>query len=207
MRKQLLLAMSILSGTTLFADDALSGSAKLACEAILCLSSGTRPSECTPSLDQYFSISAEKWSDTIAKRKSFLQLCPVGGADVDDLAFADLRDNVLTSADPRQCTPEALNTKIERSGKDDDAGYRINPNMPGSCSSLINHAYTDIKMPTYTCSSEFYSPLEWSISAKLLPISAMEYRGLSEGDRHIIEDSEDTFYYRKTPINKNCWTY
>ena len=35
------------------AQDVLTGDTRLACEAILCLSSGTRPSECTPSLSRY----------------------------------------------------------------------------------------------------------------------------------------------------------
>ncbi|WP_368044266.1 TrbM/KikA/MpfK family conjugal transfer protein [uncultured Bilophila sp.] len=38
----------------------LSGDTKLACEAILCLSSGTRPGECGPALSRYFGISKKK---------------------------------------------------------------------------------------------------------------------------------------------------
>ena len=44
--------------------DVLEGDKRLACEAILCLSSGTRPSECAPSLSRYFGISMKKLSDT-----------------------------------------------------------------------------------------------------------------------------------------------
>lgn len=54
----------------------LTGTVKLACEAILCLSSSTRPGECSPSLDHYFGIKKDKWSDTLDARKSFLRLCP-----------------------------------------------------------------------------------------------------------------------------------
>lgn len=54
----------------------LTGSTKLACEALLCLSSGTRPSECAPSLSEYFGITRKKWSDTLSARKAFLNLCP-----------------------------------------------------------------------------------------------------------------------------------
>jgi len=39
--------------------------------------SGTRPSECTPSLSRYFNITKRKLSDTIRARLNFLQLCPV----------------------------------------------------------------------------------------------------------------------------------
>jgi len=41
-------------------DGELSGDTKLACEAILCLSSGTRPSECAPSIRRFFSIKHKK---------------------------------------------------------------------------------------------------------------------------------------------------
>lgn len=56
--------------------DILSGDERTACECVLCLSSGTRPSECMPPLKKYFSIKAKKMSDTIKKRKDFLELCP-----------------------------------------------------------------------------------------------------------------------------------
>ena len=36
------------------ADDTLTGDTKLACEAILCLSTGSTPDECSPSLNHYF---------------------------------------------------------------------------------------------------------------------------------------------------------
>lgn len=57
------------------------GDVKLACEALLCLSSGSRPSECSPSIQKYFSITAKKMSDTIKERKSFLNLCPTASQD------------------------------------------------------------------------------------------------------------------------------
>lgn len=59
--------------------DLLTGDTKLACEAILCLSSGTRPSECNPSLQRYFSIHHKKPHKTIQARENFLNLCPTSG--------------------------------------------------------------------------------------------------------------------------------
>lgn len=53
------------------------GDTRLACEAILCLSTGNPPSECKSSLRKFYSISAKKMVDTIKKRKNFLNLCPV----------------------------------------------------------------------------------------------------------------------------------
>jgi hypothetical protein len=54
----------------------LTGSTKLACEAILCLSTGSPPGECSPSLKRYFSIDLKKFKDTIKERGKFLNLCP-----------------------------------------------------------------------------------------------------------------------------------
>lgn len=61
--------------------DMLTGDEKLACEAILCLSSSTRPSECNPSLERYFGIRKLKWSDTVRARANFLDLCPLDEMD------------------------------------------------------------------------------------------------------------------------------
>src|SRR5699024_6519977 len=55
---------------------ALSGTEKLACSAVLCLSSGERPSECNPSLNHYFSIDHTSWADTVKDRNHFLNQCP-----------------------------------------------------------------------------------------------------------------------------------
>ncbi|MDR2207459.1 MAG: hypothetical protein LBE22_00570 [Azoarcus sp.] len=54
----------------------LTGDTKLACEAILCLSTGQRPNGCAPSIQRYFSISRKKWSDTVKDRRKFLNKCP-----------------------------------------------------------------------------------------------------------------------------------
>lgn len=54
------------------------GDKKLACEAVLCLSSGKRPDECSPSIQKYLSIKFKKAWKTTAKRKEFLEMCPQG---------------------------------------------------------------------------------------------------------------------------------
>ena len=53
MTKGLVFSLFLLIGfaTITFGEDLLTGTPKLACEAILCLSSGTRPGECSPSLN------------------------------------------------------------------------------------------------------------------------------------------------------------
>ncbi len=55
----------------------LAGDAKLACEAILCLSTEQRPGECTPALNRYFGINFKKPSDTARARRNFLDQCPL----------------------------------------------------------------------------------------------------------------------------------
>lgn len=72
-----LIGLTILgTGISAQASDLLTGDTKLACEAILCLSTGSRPSECAPSIKRYFSIDHKKMSDTIKDRKDFLNMCP-----------------------------------------------------------------------------------------------------------------------------------
>ncbi len=70
--------LSTLAMNTAHADsNELTGKVKLACEAILCLSTGSPPGECSPSLSEYFSIDFDDFSDTIQGRINFLNLCPV----------------------------------------------------------------------------------------------------------------------------------
>ena len=51
--------------------DLLTGDVRLACEAILCLSSNQRPPECDPSIQRYYSIKHKKWQDTLRARQNF----------------------------------------------------------------------------------------------------------------------------------------
>jgi TrbM len=55
----------------------LGGDVGLACQAVLCLSSSTSPSECNPSLNKYYSFyDDDDWGHTMAMRQAFLNLCP-----------------------------------------------------------------------------------------------------------------------------------
>lgn len=58
------------------AGDVLTGDTKLACEAILCLSTGDRPHECAASIKRYFDIRHKKFHKTLEARRNFLNLCP-----------------------------------------------------------------------------------------------------------------------------------
>lgn len=83
----------------------LTGSTKLACEALLCLSSGTRPTECAPSLSAYFGITRKKWSDTLNARKAFLNLCPAAS----EVGMPSLVDAITEGAG--RCDAAALNRR------------------------------------------------------------------------------------------------
>lgn len=72
----LLAAAMLGAAPAAFADDVLTGDTRLACEAVLCLSSGDRPSECAPSIKRYFSIRHKKLGDTLKARRNFLKMCP-----------------------------------------------------------------------------------------------------------------------------------
>ena len=211
----LIASLLLFIGSNAFADDVLTGDTKLACEAILCLSSGTRPAECGPSLARYFAIHFKKPWKTIDARKAFLNLCPIqNDANIEDLVLNNLVDDVLPVSDPRQCTPNYLNTQVETKRSYSTFGimsYRINPNMPNFCHALINHAYTDYKTPKYKCTGEFYNSLEWKLSAKLQLITQQAYESLSDDQRYMISrtcgDRNCYDYYQKIPFTKECWTY
>lgn len=57
--------------------DSLTGDAKDACEALLCLSSSDRPGECDPPIARYLSIVKRTAKKTAQARADFLKLCPV----------------------------------------------------------------------------------------------------------------------------------
>ncbi|CAM5208213.1 hypothetical protein OURE66S_03577 [Oligella ureolytica] len=62
-------------------SDTLSGTTRLACEAILCLSSSLQPGQCKPSLNHYFDIRKYRkgsfsWGRTVDARRAFLDMCP-----------------------------------------------------------------------------------------------------------------------------------
>lgn len=77
-RIMLALLAALCVSQTASANDILTGDTRLACEAMLCLASGSRPGECAPSIRKYFSIKASKPHRTLRKRLNFLNLCPVG---------------------------------------------------------------------------------------------------------------------------------
>jgi hypothetical protein len=87
----------------------LTGDTRLACEAILCLSSCFRPPECRQALNRYFSIRVYHKhsfspSRTIKARANFLKLCPRDDNSVDRLV--DAQSDTLNA-----CGAEDLNKR------------------------------------------------------------------------------------------------
>lgn len=126
------------------------GDVKLACEAVLCLSSSTRPSECAPSLARYFGINKKFWSDTVNARRSFLNLCPASS----ETGMPDLVSAIVNGAG--RCDAGYLNKQLYeekeitecRGHKDPDCHdvvyYRIKNTLPNYCQTYINHEWTDL---------------------------------------------------------------
>ena len=81
-------ALMMTPNAPVIAQELLTGTVRLACQAVLCLSSSERPSECSPSLSHYFSLKGKTSAKTARKRTNFLALCPKAGiasvADDDD---------------------------------------------------------------------------------------------------------------------------
>lgn len=143
MKKLALLPLALagmFSATAAQADDGLfTGDVRLACEAVLCLSSGTRPSECAPSLKRYFSISHKKLSDTLKARRNFLNLCPAASQDE---KMRQLVNDISNGAG--RCDAASLNVSLMVWNWDSDVRIVSNA-MPSYCTAYNNNAYTDLK--------------------------------------------------------------
>ena len=103
--KVLLLSLITGSGAA-YGQNVLTGDTKLACEAILCLSTGSRPTECSPSIAKYRSIKHKKLKDTTKARRNFLAMCPTGSNDPQLESLLDLH-----SVSAQYCDPAMLNLK------------------------------------------------------------------------------------------------
>lgn len=111
--------LSLLSGISIHKPAAaqggavLTGTVRLACEAILCLSSSVRPGECTPSLNHYFGILIYgkygiDWPATIAARHAFLSTCPV----VSSPGMPELIQAIASGAG--RCDADTLNKRLKK---------------------------------------------------------------------------------------------
>lgn len=119
-------------------QDILTGDTRLACEAILCLATGTQPNECTPSLRRYFSISHRKLSDTIRGRFNFLNQCPVANQSPQMSALVNAQANGAG-----RCDAASLNAVLRSWSGSDEGMVYVSNQMPGYCTAYTVHAYTD----------------------------------------------------------------
>lgn len=162
LRKLALASVGLISvcGSSAHAQDLFTGDVRLACEAILCLSSSQRPGECSASLTRYFDISHTKWSDTLQGRIDFLNQCPTAhdvnagmpvlvkaianGAGRCDAAYLN---NYLAKMETKTvCTKQY--SYSESTCKTEKVKV-IGATKPVWCSAYENHGYTDITAARY----------------------------------------------------------
>jgi len=138
-----MLGVMTLSTTPAHAEG-FTGDVRLACEAILCLSTGQRPGECSPSLSRYFGITAKTLSKILTKRRNFLNLCPAANVDGN---MRSLVNAIVNGAG--RCEAAALNASL-RVWRNDDYSHNdgkpqtyIHNNLPPYCSAYGGNDYTD----------------------------------------------------------------
>lgn len=142
--KRILISLVFVCSASANAGDTLTGTVRLACEAILCLSSSTTPSECNPALNYYFSINHRKFTDTIKARFNFLNLCP---------SSSEPGMPALTRAISRgagHCDAAGLNKDLAHCDFGEGGGPCVISNqMPEYCSVYYNHEFTRLNVPHY----------------------------------------------------------
>lgn len=138
-------------GAPALAQDVLTGDTRVACEALLCLSSGTRPSECLPSLSRYFGINKRKFSETIKARLNFLNLCPVSNQTPEMAALVS-----AISRGAGRCDAPSLNRMLVIWNSWDEGHFVISDRLPHDCSAYVSHTYTDFSttIPRYVGTPE-----------------------------------------------------
>ena len=143
MKKNLLISTALLAVfvTSIETTNAqvLTGDTRLACEAVLCLSSGTRPGECSPSLSRYFGINKRKFSDTIKARVNFLNMCPMSSQPPEMQSLVS-----AISQGAGRCDATSLNSVLRSwSGLDDSYTY-ISNSLPDYCAVFMGNSYSGL---------------------------------------------------------------
>jgi hypothetical protein len=129
-------------------SQALTGDAAVACEVILCLSTGNPPNQCNNSLKKFFSIKFRKPHKTIKARGNFLKLCP---ASDDNPEVGSLIDALSKGGGSGACRPSDLNRALLVKGNTEMGTPNYIRNvLPKFCSSYFNHEFTRIDdIPRY----------------------------------------------------------
>lgn len=137
--KQLLLSITLVFGTTgpAFAT-LLTGDTKLACETILCFSTGTRPSEYTPPIKRYLSIKHKKLKDTLRVRTDFLNLCPSSK----EPGMPALVNDIANGAG--NCDASTLNSRLLVT--DESGSTSISNVLPAKCATYSTNPYVKLTL-------------------------------------------------------------
>ncbi|EJW3048694.1 hypothetical protein OBY39_001674 [Campylobacter upsaliensis] len=226
------IAMSAISSMSANGE-ILGGDAGLACEAILCLSSPAKPSECSPSLARYFGISLSKPHKTAQARANFLNQCPASSMT------PEMKQQVASlSKLTGYCTEDELNANVEKKLIDKIGfkriyEYRISPKMTENCRILTNLNYSDYAFK-YTFNQQFYNEIDWhngytkeevskgafdSLEENLrleekkrIKVGVYDWYKLPANERVSMETSSGAEYYKLEPIyfkkhfiKKDCW--
>ena len=140
------LAASLGVGLAAHAQDELSGDTRLACEAVLCLSTGSPPAECAPALRRYFSISHRKLAETLKRRSRFLNLCPVAQQTPQMAALITAQ-----AQGAGRCDAAALNAALRQWAGPKGDQVLIDNRLPAHCMAYVTYAYTDFTgtLPRY----------------------------------------------------------
>ncbi len=125
-----IVAALLLPASPVLAGGKLSKEQEIACEAVLCLSSGQRPDECDRSIKKYFKIKAKKPWKTLRKRKRFLKKCPSGNYEGKDEHLDALAEG------GGNCDIPALVAELNTN----EPPYTLA--IPAYCQSLASHEYT-----------------------------------------------------------------
>lgn len=141
--KRTLLIAALLGSSAAHSADVLTGDVRLACEAILCLSSSENPSECSPSLNRYFSIKHKKFKDTIKARFNFLSLCPSASSP----GMPSLTRAISRGAG--HCDAKGLNQDLAFCSFGEDWGCTVSNKMPEYCSVYYDHEFTRLNVPHF----------------------------------------------------------
>jgi len=139
-------SVSALASFSVRADMVLTGDTKLACEALMCLTSSIRPEECRPSIEKFFSIQHKHIWDTLRGRTNLLDLCPTSSSS------SEMRElsNALASGSGR-CDAASFNAVGTGYGGGDDSRTYISSTMPAYCTSLFSNKYVRLTdtLPVY----------------------------------------------------------
>ncbi|EMB5528034.1 hypothetical protein U5686_001906 [Campylobacter coli] len=198
------------------------GDTKLSCEAVLCLASPYKPSECAPALARYFGFSAKYWSDVVRMRTNFLNLCPLGANNAiksDDKELEAWRNSLVNLTGT--CYIPDLNKKQQRTilwveeikrcthgdgcttVKINHYGFRIDPNLDNNCKILSSNKYSDYNLK-YTCPTKFYPEEDWNNGYEKKEVNQSEFNSLKEEDRFTADKLTEVSYseYKNLPNNK-----